>query len=33
VEEEWEMKTPSASKFENGKDFKSTYEKSCGSCN
>jgi len=33
MEEKWEMKTPSTSKFENGEDFKNTYEKSCGSCN
>jgi len=33
VEEEWETKTPLASKSENGEYLKNTYEKSCGSCN
>jgi hypothetical protein len=32
VEEEQEMKTPLALKFEDGEDFENKKEESCGSC-
>jgi hypothetical protein len=33
MEEEWETKTPSTLKSENGEDLENIEEESCGSCN